>query len=575
MYIGKKKILFYVGNKKITFFVPPEGSDIIVNVIDNPITLTIDDIMPIRIDVYPLDTDIILPVVYIDDPTIADVKMFTIIPKKEGTTNLTVYTPDGKTLVGKIPLTITSFQDDFIVEDSEIYNVDLSTHSISNDGITESCDRINTMLIWAKNNGYKKVIMPEGTYLIGSDKSVKLLSDMILDLGGSTLQQEASTGNNITLVKVPSGTSNCRLINGTLRGDRESRDTTDNTEFVHGIVSQGNKVKLKNLTIEQFLGYGIAIGYGDRKAMAYISKDNLTEVSTNNWSSIDYINISNFSENIMICNPFGYGGWGSIKDTSKFNIRFYDVNKSFISEVKMIKPYREVSIPNGAKYVMLDLNDTTVGNGNSDFGNSIAFLAEFYPSDYLDIDNCNIQNCKSLGIAYSGAGTHNVFRNCTFANNGGANATADIDLEDGWEFMRCLVIRDCIFNGSSTRSFVQCAGESVVLYNNTFEGAIGISERTINTRIIDNEFNYSTTKHVDINTEWYSGACFIEGNTFTNAWCVWNNMRDNETLQRFYFKDNTFTGGGVINNSKYEVFKNLKVSSSTSLNGKIEDITIK
>ena len=79
---------------------------------------------------------------------------------------------------------------------------------------------------------------------------------------------------------------------------------------------------------------------------------------------------------LMIGNPFGYGGWGSIDDTANFNIRFYDSSKTLIKEVFMVRPYREINIPNGAKYVMLDLNDSKVGNGNTDFGNSISFLLE-------------------------------------------------------------------------------------------------------------------------------------------------------------------------------------------------------
>lgn len=576
MYSKDKKIICYIGDRRFNFIVPDTSSINIktIKIFDNSVVMSIDDIVPIRVDIYPVDADNILPVFEIDNNAIADIKMGTIVPKNIGNCIITVKSPDGKKTIGSIPLEVTETPSEIIISDSETYNVILTNHNISNDGITETADNFNSMLVWAKEQGYKKVVMPNGTYLIGSKKYITLPSDLVLDLGGSILQQESSTGQEIKLINIPSGTHNCRLTNGTIRGDRDNRDSSDCQEFIHGIVCNGDHIELDNLIVEKFLGYGFAIGYGDRKAMAYISKDNLNEISTNNWTTINYINISSFTNNLMIGNPFGYGGWGSIDDTANFNIRFYDSSKTLIKEVFTVRPYREINIPNGAKYVMLDLNDSKVGNGNTDFGNSISYLLEYVPSDYLNIHDCTIQYCKSLGVAYSGQGTHNVIDNCNFNNNGGANATADIDLEDGWENMRCLVIKNCTFDETSTRSYIQCAGESIVLYNNVFSKEVGISNRCYHTRIIDNTFSTTSGKALRVVTEWFSGGCFLEGNTFTNFNCVFNNDRNKEKAVRLYFKNNTFNGGVLFNESRYQVIKGLTVSSTTSLNGKFEDITI-
>lgn len=576
MYNNNKKIVCYIGDSRYTFIIPDTSSITVqsMNVFDNPVNMTIDDIVPIRVDIYPIDADNVLPVFEISNSIIADIKMGTIIPKQVGNTSIIVKTPNGKSIVGTISLTVTDAPQETVISEAETYNVILANHSISNDGVTETADNFNSMLVWAKNQGYKKVVMPTGTYLIGSTKYITLLSDMVLDLGGSILQQEASSGTNIKLVVISSGTANCRLTNGTLRGDRDSRESTDNQEFIHGIMCNGDHVELDNLTIEKVLGYGLAIGYGDKKTMAYISKDNLMEVSTNNWTTKNYIDISSFTNNLMVCNPFGYGNWGYINDTAVIAIRFYDTNKNLISEVPVLRPYREVSIPSGAKYVMIDLMNTAILGSNTDFGNSVTFLAEYEPSDYVNVHDCNMQYCKSLGLAYSGQGTHNVISNCTFNYNGGANATADVDLEDGWEHMRCLVFKGCTFGAESTRSMVICAGEAIVLYGNTFHGAVGIDRRAYNTRVIDNIFDFSTTYHVEINCEWYSSAVFLEGNVFNTCWCVFSNTRDKKRAQRFYFKDNTFNGGGLINQSTHEVFKNLTVSKSTQLSGNFENTTV-
>ena len=140
--------------------------------------------------------------------------------------------------------------------------------------------------------------------------------------------------------------------------------------------------------------------------------------------------------------------------------------------------------------------------------------------------------------------------------------------------MRCLVIKNCTFDETSTRSYVQCAGESVVLYNNVFSKEVEISDRCYHTRIIDNTFSTTSGKALRVVTEWFSGGCFLEGNTFTNFNCVFNNNRNKEKAIRLYFKNNTFNGGTLNNQSRYQVIKGLTVSNTTSLNGKFEDITI-
>lgn len=577
MYNKKQKIICYIGDERFSFIIPDTSSINIetINIFDNSIAMSIDDIIPIRVDIYPIDADNILPVFEIDNNTIADIKMGTIVPKNIGNCVITVKSPGEKRVIGSIPLEVTESPSETIISDSETYNVILANHGISNDGITETADNFNQMLVWAKEQGYKKVVMPNGTYLVGSKKYITLLSDLVLDLGDSILQQEPSTGQEIKLINIPSGTYNCRLTNGTIRGDRDSRDSSDSQEIIHGIVCNGDHIELDNLIIEKFLGYGFAIGYGDIKAMAYISKDNLIEISANNWTTINYISISSFTNNLMIGNPFGYGGWGTVNDTANFNIRFYDSNKTLIKEVFTLRAYREINIPNGAKYVMLDLNDSIIGDVNTDFGNSISYLLEYVPSDYLNIHDCTIQYCKSLGVAYSGQGTHNVINNCNFNNNGGANAASDIDLEDGWENMRCLVIKNCTFDETSTRNYVQCAGESVVLYNNVFSKDVELYNRCYHTRIIDNTFSTTSGKALRITTEWFSGGCFLEGNTFTNFNCFFDNNRNKEKAIRLYFKDNTFDGGILYNHSRYQVIKSLTISKTTSLNGKFEDITIK
>ena len=110
--------------------------------------------------------------------------------------------------------------------------------------------------------------------------------------------------------------------------------------------------------------------------------------------------------------------------------------------------------------------------------------------------------------------------------------------------------------------------------HNIFGKEVEISNRCYHTRIIDNTFSTTSGNALRVVTEWFSGGCFLEGNTFTNFNCVFNNDRNKEKAIRLYFKDNTFNGGTLYNQSRYQVIKGLTVSNTTSLNGKFEDITI-
>ena len=69
------------------------------------------------------------------------------------------------------------------------------------------------------------------------------------------------------------------------------------------------------------------------------------------------------------------------------------------------------------------------------------------------------------------------------------------------------------------KSIVLCAGSDIVLVENTINGQLDISYRTVNTRLVENNINGK----VDIDVEWYGGGLFMEGNICTNNLVVFKN----------------------------------------------------
>ena len=137
------------------------------------------------------------------DVSIAEVKGGVVLPKKCGTVYVTVTTANNEFQdVATINIVETVIEDEINL--NQIYKVDLSKWSISNvgDNAEATSKGINNMLIWAKNNNYRKVIMEPGTYLIDENNTIYMVSNLELDLNGATLKLNPSSLNNVVQINV-------------------------------------------------------------------------------------------------------------------------------------------------------------------------------------------------------------------------------------------------------------------------------------------------------------------------------------------------------------------------------------
>ena len=135
-------------------------------------------------------------------------------------------------------------------------------------------DGINEALTWASENGYTKVRLTSGTYLIQCKwfspfvspyDGVLVPSNMVLDLRGATLVMESNSQPGSCIIALTQ-VSNTIIIGGTLIGDRYTHNyTTDIAESTHewgfGInISACTNVLICGVTIKETTGDGIIIG---------------------------------------------------------------------------------------------------------------------------------------------------------------------------------------------------------------------------------------------------------------------------------------------------------------------------
>ena len=141
-----------------------------------------------------------------------------------------------------------------VIADTQ-YVVELGRWSIHNDNTAadETTDGINAALIWAAAEGYGRVVLPTGTYLVGKDTveggyhwadSIKLPSGIALVMDDeTTLQLITSEAPSYCVVTIGDATD-VAILGGTIRGDRQ----THRYDGVPGTQEESHCVCVDNLS---------------------------------------------------------------------------------------------------------------------------------------------------------------------------------------------------------------------------------------------------------------------------------------------------------------------------------------
>ena len=180
-----------------------------------------------------------------------------------------------------------------VVVDCSVYTLELEKWGIENDGTSpdETTKGINEAFKWAKENGYKTLEIPNGTYLIAKgltahdeNARINMLSNMTLLMSEDTILQKETNGyEEYSVIHVGPGVKNVVIQGGTLIGDRDQHDYSGKSgdwsagthEWGHGInIVGGENITAAGVNIQKFTGDGIYIG-GSTIGGSYITENDL------------------------------------------------------------------------------------------------------------------------------------------------------------------------------------------------------------------------------------------------------------------------------------------------------------
>ncbi|MGH1540571.1 MAG: right-handed parallel beta-helix repeat-containing protein [Arenicella sp.] len=152
------------------------------------------------------------------------------------------------------------------------YSIELERWDIPNDRTQplKTTDNLQAAIDWAFAEGYSRVIVPDGNYLIGKfgnaiyQKGIVLSGNTELVLGENTIIEMAGNDKWNYCVIAITGRSNIIIRGGTLKGDRDTHTYTPRNggstahDEGHGICIQNgaHRVLVQDMTIKNMTGDG-------------------------------------------------------------------------------------------------------------------------------------------------------------------------------------------------------------------------------------------------------------------------------------------------------------------------------
>lgn len=155
-------------------------------------------------------------------------------------------------------------------EHQNAYTIELEKWQIANDRTEPVKTRagINQAITWAKSNGFDKVVVPPGTYLIGESTGddyaagIELEGDMTFELSaGAILEMVANSKWNYCVISV-NGHSNITIRGGEVLGDRANHTYSGGAhDEGHGICvwTSVDRILIEDMQLHELTGDGVLV----------------------------------------------------------------------------------------------------------------------------------------------------------------------------------------------------------------------------------------------------------------------------------------------------------------------------
>ena len=420
-------------------------------------------------------------------------------------------------------------QNNITINEYEMTVSDLKKYNISNNNdafnTSSTIIGLQRLLDDKKSDGYNKLKLLPGTYLVDASNTIFIPDEFTLDLNNATIKLNGFTGSNSLILSL-NNTFNSHVINGIIEGDyyeHDYKNSLDNSEWVNGVSIEGESKysSFENLTIKNITGYGATNGIANSRddSLSYsylppisipqftlgdIDRSSGHDITSYNRTTCDFIDISDYT-NINYLTISRYLGYqGNSCNTWNLICHFYDSNKNYISSIDSYQ-YRRVFIPTTSKYLRVTIL-------NEDYPTDLSIELFRIPT-HCAFKNIKFENCRAVGLAQN-AMKDMLVENCEFINCGQTLAKCAYDAEDGWDMMQDVTFISLNFHDNPNNDFLTCAGHNFVI-ENMISGKIHFGNRS-NSYVIRNNSNI-TSAYLDNSSHEKTGYVRVTNNSIKNG----------------------------------------------------------
>ena len=364
----------------------------------------------------------------------------------------------------------------------QITEEDLKQYKINKEGSTAEEDVVNTrdglnkLFVDIQEKGYRKCILPKGTYRIQSTnrtECIKIPSYLTVDMNGSTFKLDTVKEDIGALLVSFDKAIDAHLMNGTVEGDRFERKELglEHGYLGEGIntigISGGRYCSIDHLIVKNTTGhtFGVTGAFEAGVWPANFTHVNVVDgieeedESCSTSDMVDLTKIKEKSDYLMVGNCFGYRGLRG--ESPIVYIHFYNENQEFLETVTAYQ-YRKTRMPENAKYARA----TYLGNVQTN--DTAIFFYKDYGS-YHAITNIDFYDTRTTAIA--SAGNNILIENCTYTRCGNSITASSVDFEDGYQECQDIYYRNNIdYERPGSGTVIDNTG-----YNHVYENLKGHS----------------------------------------------------------------------------------------------------
>jgi hypothetical protein len=470
-----------------------------------------------------------------------------------------------------------------VIPQDKILTPDLKQFGIYNDDThpVETTKGLTEMLKWASDNGYRKVVLPKGTYRIDEKSTVQMATKLTLDMNGSTFKLNPNALDKAMMFEMFK-CYDSHVVNGTFEGDLKEHDfknAPNNSEWLCAInMGQDTQYSsFENIKIIDVTGYGSNTGIGGNGTRTYsavqpknagtfvpgdINDKGEFVASAVRTTSEKPVDISAFHDSHGFFQLGPYLGYqGNPAGNWVYKASFYDADQKFLENIEGYM-YRRLYPPQNAKFARFTLFSTATPKNLT--------LFDFRPPYNCAFINVHHENVRCVGMVPSGFNNLLVEGN-TFENCGSSSAKCAFDAEDGWDLMQDLTFRNNVFGKNPNNEFLTCAGHNFVMENNIMK--VHMWDRTKSA-----VFRNNTIKSASflLGTRNRSGYHRIDHNTFEGR--VSLDTQTKAPDREYCIRDSVIAGGVNVGVGKDEkpngYYYKCKITGG-NLNAKVVDCDIK